>query len=140
MLTRWDPVLKFNWGWGSPAWEVPPDNFSAQWTRTFYMQGGTWRVTTTADDGVRVFVDGTPVIDEWKVSAATTYIRDIVLRTGYHTVTVQYFEAEGVAQVAVTPSSSARPGWQAFACDLTRVPGSLQSPRLRCCRGLSIGL
>jgi LysM repeat protein len=102
VLTRWDPVLNFNWGWGSPAWEVPPDNFSAQWTRTFYMQGGTWRVTTTADDGVRVYVDGVPVIDEWKVSAATTHIRDIGLGTGYHTVIVQYFEAEGVAQVALT--------------------------------------
>jgi hypothetical protein len=102
VLSRWDPVLKFNWGCGSPAWEVPPDNFSAQWIRTFYMQGGLWRVTATADDGIKVFIDGTPVIDEWKVSAATTHMRDISLPTGYHTVTVQYFEAEGVAQVAVT--------------------------------------
>jgi hypothetical protein len=102
VLTRWDPVLKFNWGCGSPAWELPPDNFSAQWTRTFYMHGGTWRITLTADDGARVFVDGTPVLDEWKVTNATTYIKDIVLPTGNHTFTVQYFEAEGVAQVGIT--------------------------------------
>ncbi len=102
VLTRWDPVLKFNWGCGSPAWQVPPDNFSAQWTRTFYMQGGTWRITLTADDGARVFVDGMAVLDEWKVTNATTYIKDIVLPTGYHTFTVQYFEAEGVAQVGIT--------------------------------------
>jgi hypothetical protein len=101
VLTRWDPVLKFNWGCGSPAWQVPPDNFSAQWTRTFYMQGGTWRITLTADDGARVFVDGMAVLDEWKVTNATTYIKDIVLPTGYHTFTVQYFEAEGVAQVGI---------------------------------------
>jgi hypothetical protein len=102
VLTRWDPVLNFNWGWGSPAWEIPPDNFSAQWTRTFYMQGGTWRLTASADDGVRVFIDGELVLDQWRVTALTTYIRDITLPTGYHTVTVDYFEAEGVAQVAVT--------------------------------------
>jgi PA14 domain/LysM domain len=102
VLTRSDPVLMFNWGYGSPAPYVQPDNFSAQWTRSFYMQGGTWRVTVTTDDGVKVFADGVPVIDEWKVQAATTYIRDVVLPTGNHTFTVQYFDAEAVAQIGIT--------------------------------------
>jgi PA14 domain/LysM domain len=102
VLTRQDPVLMFNWGYGSPAAQVYPDSFSAQWTRSFNMQGGTWRVTVTSDDGVRVFADGVPVIDEWKVQATTTFIRDIVLPAGSHTFTVQYFEAEGVAQVGIT--------------------------------------
>ena len=66
------------------------------------MQGGAWRVTVTADDGVRVFADGVPVIDEWKVQAATTYIRDVVVPTGNHTFTVKYFEAEALAQIGVT--------------------------------------
>jgi hypothetical protein len=100
-LTRQDRTLKFNWGYCSPAPQVPCDNFSAQWTRTFNLGGGTWRFITTADDGVRVFVDGAVVLDEWKVTNATTYIKDIVLCAGYHTVTVQYFEAEGLAQVGI---------------------------------------
>jgi len=102
VLTRWDPVLMFNWGYGSPAPQVQPDNFSAQWTRAFNMQGGTWRITLTVDDGAKVFVDGVSVLDEWKVESATTYIRDVVLPTGNHTFTVQYFEAEGVAEIGIT--------------------------------------
>jgi hypothetical protein len=101
VLTRYDPQLNFNWGYGSPGWEVPCDNFSAQWTRTFNLQGGTWRIITKADDGVRVFVDGGIVLDEWKVTNVTTYIKDIVLSAGYHTFTVQYFEAGGLAQVGI---------------------------------------
>ena len=100
VLTRCDRDVLFNWGYGSPASQVSCDDFSAQWTRTYYnMRGGTWRITVTADDGVKVFVDGVPVLDEWRVTNATTYCRDIVLPAGNHTVTVQYFEAGGVAQI-----------------------------------------
>jgi hypothetical protein len=101
-LVQHDPVLMFNWGYGSPAWQIQPDYFSAQWTRSFYMQGGTWRITLTVDDGARVFVDGIPVFDEWRVQSARTFIRDVVLPTGNHTFTVQYFEAEGLAEIGIT--------------------------------------
>jgi PA14 domain/LysM domain len=101
-LVRQDPVLNFNWGYGSPAWQIQPDYFSAQWTRTFNMQGGTWRITLTADDGAKVFIDGVPVLDEWKVTSATTYIKDVVLPAGSHTFTVQYFDAAGLARIGIT--------------------------------------
>jgi LysM repeat protein len=101
-LVRQDPVLNFNWGYGSPAPQIQPDYFSAQWTRTFNMQGGTWRITLTSDDGAKVFIDGVPVLDEWKVTSATTYIKDVVLPAGSHTFTVQYFEAAGVARIGIT--------------------------------------
>ena len=94
----------FNWGYGSPAWGIPPDNFSAEWSRTFNLQAGTWRITMTADDGVRVYVDGVSVIDEWYVTSARTYCRDIVLSGGNHTFVVQYFEAEGLAQAHISIS------------------------------------
>jgi hypothetical protein len=92
----------FNWGYGSPSWQIQPDDFSAQWTQTFYMQGGTWRISLTVDDGAKVFVDGVPVLDEWNVQSARTFIRDVVLPTGNHTFNVQYFEAEGVAEIGIT--------------------------------------
>jgi hypothetical protein len=101
-LVRWDPTLMFKWGYGSPAPQIQPDNFSAQWTRAFAMQGGTWRITLTVDDGARVFIDGVPVLDEWKVTSLTTYIKDVVLPAGNHTFTVQYFEAAGIADIGIT--------------------------------------
>jgi LysM repeat protein len=102
-LERRDADVNFNWGYSSPAPAVTADNFSARWTRTFYMSGGTYRITARVDDGVRVYIDGVQVIvDAWKVQAVTSYTQDVVLTTGNHTFTVEYFEAEGVAEVHLT--------------------------------------
>jgi len=101
-LERRDPDLNFNWGYSSPSPAVTADNFSARWTRTFYMTGGTYRITARVDDGVRVYIDGVQIIDAWKVQAVTSYTQDVVLTTGNHTFTVEYFEAEGVAEVHLT--------------------------------------
>ena len=70
----------------------------------------------TGDDGIRVLVDGTPVIDGWFYQAPTTYTADVALSEGEHTVVVEYFEQTGgaVARFSETklptrPRSS-RPG------------------------------
>jgi len=101
-LSRTDADLNFNWGFSSPAAAVFADNFSARWNRTFNMSGGTYRITARVDDGVRVYVDGVLVIDAWQVQAVTTYTRDVIIPTGNHTFTVEYFEAEGVAEIHIT--------------------------------------
>jgi hypothetical protein len=51
---------------------------------------------------VRVYINNTPVIIAWQVQPATTYTQDVALPTGNHTFTVEYFEAEGVAEIQIT--------------------------------------
>ena len=58
---------------------------------------GTYRFTVTGDDGIRVFVDGTQVIDGWYYQSPTTYTADVPLSEGSHTVVVEYFEFSGGA-------------------------------------------
>lgn len=100
VLERKETNLSYNWGYGSPAPQVFADNFSARWNRTFNLTGGTYRVTVRADDGVRVYIDGALYIDEWRVQAATPFVRDLVIVTGNHTFTVEFFEAEGVSEIS----------------------------------------
>lgn len=57
--------INFNWGTGGPGGGIPADNFSARWTRTVDLAAGRYRFTATSDDGIRVWVDGTLVIDQW---------------------------------------------------------------------------
>ncbi|MGQ9839648.1 MAG: LysM peptidoglycan-binding domain-containing protein [Anaerolineae bacterium] len=101
VLERREANLSHNWGYGSPAPSVFADNFSARWTRTFNMAGGTYRITVRVDDGVRVYIDGILVLDSWTVQAATTYIVDVVIAGGNRTFTVEFFEAEGVAEISL---------------------------------------
>ncbi len=99
-----DPVLKrdeeaidYDWGGGSPGGQVDSDDFSARWTRTIYLTAGTYRFSATMDDGMRVWIDGALVIDEWKDSQVRTVAVDLPMTTGEHDIEVQYYEAGGTA-------------------------------------------
>ena len=117
VLTRQDSAIDFDWDSGSPDASVTNDSFSVTWTASVVFETGTYRFTAVADDGVRVYVDETLVLEDWNVHPATTTVQDTELTAGSHTVKVEYFEASGEAsisvswekQVAETPSCDVRP-------------------------------
>jgi hypothetical protein len=76
---------------------VPADRFSARWTRYLDLAGGTYRFTSTSDDGLRVYVDGTLLIDQWYDHPPQTVSADASLSGGHHLVTVEYYENGGIA-------------------------------------------
>ena len=89
---------------GSPdPARLPVDGFSARWTATLPFAGGNARFVTFTDDGVRVFVDGRKVIDNWTRHGITMDVADVPLAAGSHTVRMEYFEAggEGLAQLVI---------------------------------------
>ncbi len=99
--TRVDGKIYFDWGAGSPSAAVNSDGFSALWTAINNFEARTYRFMTTADDGVRVYVDGALVIDNWKVQPAAESSGEIALTAGSHTVQVRYFEEGGLASIYV---------------------------------------
>jgi Galactose oxidase-like, Early set domain/Bacterial Ig domain/PA14 domain len=96
---RCETSIDYDWGTGSPAPNVPVDQFSARWTGTFSFQAGNYQFTATADDGIRVWVDGVPLIDGWVDQSATTYQQTKNLTAGSHDVQVEYYE-NGIDAVA----------------------------------------
>lgn len=103
-LQRTEIGLDQRWGFGAPAAEIPANNFSARWTADVLFDAGTYRFQTQSDDGIRVFVDGAPVIDNWTVHSLQTDTGFIELTEGVHTVRVEYFEDQGTAVATL--------GWQ----------------------------
>lgn len=112
-LTRNDKVINFDWGNGSPASGLPADGFSARWTRTLNLGGGATRFVVRSDDGVRVTIDGTRLIDEWRDGSSQTIERDMTLAAGPHVVVVEYYENIGSASVAFVHAPSSFAGWKA---------------------------
>ena len=89
--------LDHDWQWGAPA-GLPGDSFSARWTGTFdFPTSGTYTFTAVADDGLRVWVDGVILIDEWRDQSATTFTASKDLAAGSHDVKVEWFESGGLA-------------------------------------------
>ncbi len=111
VMTRIDPTMNFDWGTGSPDPKMPSDNFSAVWQGNFSFNAGNYTFTATADDGVRVFVDGIPVIDKFIDQPPTTYTGTITLAAGTHLVKMEYYEHTGgaVAKLSWAQNGSINP-------------------------------
>lgn len=96
-LVREDRKIDFDWGSGQPAPGIGPNNFSVRWTNRINFSSGVYRFTTETDDGVRLWVDDQLLIDQWKQQARTKYTAEKQLKSGHHTVRMEYFNAGGVA-------------------------------------------
>ena len=99
VLTRDDTAVSFDWGTAAPASGVPADGFSVRWTRTLSFEGGTYRFYARSDDGVRVWLDGERIVDEWHDATGSTYTAERPLSAGSHTLRVEYYESGGTANV-----------------------------------------
>ncbi|MHB8685171.1 MAG: PA14 domain-containing protein, partial [Dehalococcoidia bacterium] len=104
VLTRDDgPTIGFFYdGATAPAPGVPPQQFSVRWTRTDTYAAATYRFSITADDGMRVYVDGAKILDAWLPQPATSYYVDDALSAGPHTVTVEYYNGVNGGQANVS--------------------------------------
>ncbi|WP_242424047.1 PA14 domain-containing protein, partial [Frankia sp. EI5c] len=95
-----EAAVDHDWGGGAPGvGALGADNFSVRWTRTETFQAGPVTFTATADDGIRVYLDDVPVIDEWRDQGPTPFTVDVDVTAGEHTVRVEYYEAGGDALV-----------------------------------------
>jgi glucose/arabinose dehydrogenase len=109
VVTRSENTIDFDWADGSPDALIPANLFSARWTRTKAYAAGTYRFSVTGDDGIRVVVDGTEVVNGWFYQGPTTYAADVPLAEGQHTVVVEYFEHTGGAVARFSESKLAGP-------------------------------
>jgi alpha-D-xyloside xylohydrolase len=81
--TRKDAGIDFDWGLGSPLPEVPADQFSVRWTgRLRAPESGEYDLSTVADDGVRLWLDGKLLIDDWNQHAPEYHSGRITLEAG----------------------------------------------------------
>jgi hypothetical protein len=105
--------LDWNWGSGSPHHVVSADHFSARWTRIVDLSAGTYRFTATSDDGVRVYVDGRLLIDEWHDHPTRTYTADVYLNAGHHEIKMEYYEnlGDAVARLSWASIPDVTEGW-----------------------------
>lgn len=97
-VVRKDTNISFDWGAGSPDPLIPVDNFSARWTGSLFLEGGDYNFYAFADDGVVLYVDGVPVINEWRDQPPQLFRSFLNLATGVHHIRMEYFEGALGAQ------------------------------------------
>jgi len=107
-LVRTDKRIHFDWGEGSFAPDQPIDHFSVRWTGYFVPQkSGDYTFFTSADDGVRLFVEDQLAIDDWQPQSQTIESYGTHLEAGKaYKIRLEYFEDVGSAIVGFGVTSA----------------------------------
>ena len=110
-LVRTDATVNFNWGNGSPDASISVDTFTAKWLGAVQPQfNETYTFYTTTDDGVRLWVNGQLLIDEWVDQGPTEWSGTIPLLAGQrYNVEMDYYENGGGAEAVLSWSSASTP-------------------------------
>jgi glucose/arabinose dehydrogenase len=109
-LTRVDQTVNFDFGTGSPNASIGKDTFSIRWTGKVEAQyNETYTFYTTTDDGVRLWVNGQQVIDNFRDQVATEVSGNIALEAGKkYDIRLDYYEKTGQAVSKLAWSSTSQ--------------------------------
>lgn len=148
--TRVDPSINFDSSvtdaCGQTVWDMPdvcPDNFSVRWTGQVKAQeDGDYSFLTNSDDGVRLWVDGQLLIDNWTTHGPTPdyaahtihfaagSTHDIELdyyeRGGGELITLSWAHDANLEDYQIIPTANLYPG--TIRPQLTYVVGSAATP------------
>lgn len=99
VLSRNESVIQYNFGNGSPHSKVPKDRFTVRWTGKLQAAKTTdYTFYTITDDGVRLYLDGKQIIDEWRGMSPTEHRATVRLEKGKtYSVVMEYVEYSGGA-------------------------------------------
>jgi len=72
-------------------------NFSARWTGRLYApKDGVYTLVMQVDDGIRLWLGGKLLLDEWHGQSVITYTRIVKMRAGhYYPLKIEYFNHHG---------------------------------------------
>jgi hypothetical protein len=110
-LARLDPQIDFNWGGSEPDPSVGADDFSVRWTGDLEIPfTETYTFYTNSDDGVRLWVDGQQLVNNWTDHSATENKGTIDLVAGNtYSLVMEFYENAGDAVAELRWSSPSTP-------------------------------
>jgi lysophospholipase L1-like esterase len=98
LKTRVDSLINFDGTTFAPT-EIGPENFSVRWTGQVEVpESGDYILTARTDDGVRVWINGKQVIDNWRNQGPTDSDAKVFLDAGQRAdIRVDYYQGGGGA-------------------------------------------
>ena len=100
VTTRIDPNIDWYWGDIRPDRDAPADHFSIRWSG--WIQApleGRYKLTLMGDDGFRLFLDGKPLIDEWREGGHVTHSVSVDLTGRPQKIAIEYHDIDKAAWI-----------------------------------------
>jgi hypothetical protein len=111
-FNRVDAGLDFNWGLGSADPRLAVDQFSVRWTGRVKTEGaGLYGFSVQSDDGVRLWVNGQLLVNNWSDHPLTENSGTLSLPAGaWVNLRLEYYERAGSAALRLlwTPPGQAK--------------------------------
>jgi serine/threonine protein kinase/formylglycine-generating enzyme required for sulfatase activity len=118
LKARVDANIDYLWGYDAPDPEVPKDNFSARWTGWLKApRPGRYKIIAVADDGVRLWLDGKLLIDEWHGGWPARYAIELDLTGKPQALKLDYFEIRASAVMSLRWEQAGRFQERAISSD-----------------------
>jgi hypothetical protein len=110
-VSRVDETINFIWGTVKPHPSISASTYSVRWTGSIQPQfSETYTFYTQTDDGVRLFVNGQQLINDWTDHLLTENSGTIALTAGQtYSITMEYYDNSGPATAKLLCSSSSTP-------------------------------
>jgi uncharacterized repeat protein (TIGR03806 family) len=110
-LVRVDSTINFNWTTTPPSAYIGLTNFVVRWTGAVQPEyNETYTFTTDTANGVRLYVNGRLLINQWDNQAATTWSNSITLAAQQlYNVEMDFFNQTGGAVAQLSWSSPSTP-------------------------------
>lgn len=103
---NWDTAVQTPQGLG-----LGTDGWTAQFTRDYRLDAGSYDLVISADSSVRLWVDNLLAVNGWQWSGPNSVTYNTDFDGGAHTIRIQYYSKGAGAQLSfkVTPKNSAPP-------------------------------
>jgi hypothetical protein len=85
---------------GSPFRDVPDNHFLTLAEGEFTVPKGKYEIGVTSDDGIRLFLDGKLIVDEWHWQGPTRFAKTFQL-SGKHKLRAEHYEIDGYTALKV---------------------------------------
>lgn len=108
--TRVDATINRNFGTAAPIAGIAPNTYSVRWTGQVQPKfSETYTFYTTADDGVRLMVNGQVLVNNWVNQGPTTKSGTVTLQAGVkYDLRLEYYQNGGGAQVKMEWQSASQ--------------------------------
>lgn len=102
LLRRRDETIDFNWTTVPPP-GLPHNDYCVRWSGAIQIdEPGRYRFAAVSDDGVRLYIDGQPVFEDFTARASKTTSGSVDLDRGRHELRFEYFQDQFDANVRLT--------------------------------------
>src|SRR5262249_29340650 len=110
-ITRLDPTVDFNWGTNSPDPSIGSTTYSVRWTGQIQPQySEPYTFVVRSDDGLKLWVNGQLIIDDWRSKSASDSTGTITLVAGVrYNIRLEYFQNNNTAEVHLSWYSPSQP-------------------------------